>query len=134
VDTYTVTASAYGYMPVTASGLSIISDTITTQDFTLQPACEPLGGLDFSWEPHMPIKEGLVSFTATASGTLPIDYQWDFGDSYTGTGVTISHSYMEAGEFTIAVSATNACDTQQVSKHITIYQWLWEFFLPLLYR
>jgi hypothetical protein len=134
VDTYTVTASAYGYMPVTASGLSIISDTITTQDFTLQPACEPLSGLDFSWEPHMPIKEGLVSFTATASGTLPIDYQWDFGDSYTGTGVTISHSYMEAGEFTIAVSATNACDTQQVSKHITIYQWLWEFFLPLLYR
>ncbi len=38
VDTYTVTASAYGYESSTVSGIDIISGTTTTQDFALNPA------------------------------------------------------------------------------------------------
>ncbi|OGO31382.1 MAG: hypothetical protein A2136_03000 [Chloroflexi bacterium RBG_16_54_11] len=37
VDTYTVTASAYGFMPFTVSGVEVTTDTVTTQDFTLTP-------------------------------------------------------------------------------------------------
>jgi hypothetical protein len=37
-DTYTVTASAYGYMPVTITGVEVITDTTATQDFSLSTA------------------------------------------------------------------------------------------------
>lgn len=38
VGAYTVTASAYGYMPQTVSDVQVLSGTITTQDFDLTPA------------------------------------------------------------------------------------------------
>ena len=37
-DTYTVTASAYGYLPDTVTGVGVLSGTVTTQDFTLAAA------------------------------------------------------------------------------------------------
>ncbi|MFZ2096757.1 MAG: M28 family peptidase [Anaerolineales bacterium] len=132
VDTYTVTATADGYLPVTVSGVSVISNTVTTQDFALQPACQPVSDLDFSWEPLEPFNGDLITYTASATGTLPINFQWDFGDTYTGTGETVTHSYMAADNYTVTLSATNACDTQQLNKDITILQKFMEFFLPLV--
>jgi hypothetical protein len=38
VGTYDVTASAFGYLPETASGVEILEDQTTTQDFALDPA------------------------------------------------------------------------------------------------
>jgi len=38
VGTYTVTASAYGYLPETVYGVVVDTDTVTTQDFALTPA------------------------------------------------------------------------------------------------
>ena len=35
---YTVTASAYGYLPETVSGVTVVTDTLTTQDFSLLTA------------------------------------------------------------------------------------------------
>lgn len=36
--TYTVTAEAYGYVPATVTGVPVTTDTVTTQDFSLQTA------------------------------------------------------------------------------------------------
>jgi len=36
--TYTVTAALYGYYPQTVTGVEVITDEVTTQDFTLTPA------------------------------------------------------------------------------------------------
>ncbi|MGB9724538.1 MAG: carboxypeptidase regulatory-like domain-containing protein, partial [Chloroflexia bacterium] len=38
VGTYQMTATAYGYLPGTAGGVVVVTDTVTTQDFDLQPA------------------------------------------------------------------------------------------------
>jgi hypothetical protein len=38
IGTYTVTVSAVNYLPAGISGLTILTDTVTTQDFALQPA------------------------------------------------------------------------------------------------
>jgi len=38
VGTYSVTASSYGYLPLTVSGLEILADTVTVQDFALSLA------------------------------------------------------------------------------------------------
>jgi hypothetical protein len=40
VNTYSVTVAADGYLHVTVGEVSIISDTVTSLDFALQPACE----------------------------------------------------------------------------------------------
>ena len=37
-DTYTITVTAYGYLPTTISGVEVVTDTVTTQDFSLVSA------------------------------------------------------------------------------------------------
>jgi hypothetical protein len=36
--TYAVTATAYAYLPQSFTGLTVVTDTVTTQDFSLQTA------------------------------------------------------------------------------------------------
>lgn len=66
----------------------------------------------------------LVSFNASAStdpdGTI-ISYSWNFGDGTTGTGVTISHSWIVAGNYTIILTVTdNAGATGSATSSITV--------------
>ena len=129
--TYTITATLDGYIPQSQSA-SITTGAVTSLDFALQAACEPVSNLDFSWMPPEPFNDQLITFTAAASGTQPIDFQWDFGDTFTDTGATVTHSYGNADTYSVTLSATNACDTELVSRDITVHQKIYEFFLPLL--
>jgi hypothetical protein len=130
--TYTATASLDGY--VTQSQAATISaDQVTTIDFAMQSPCEPVTGLDFTWTPTEPFAGEPITFTATVSGTPPIDFAWDFGDTFTGTGATVTHTYADAGTYTVITTATNACSTPApVSKEVTVITQLRMFFLPLL--
>jgi chitodextrinase len=51
-----------------------------------------------------------LSFTAAASGGPGTftSYQWSFGDSTGGSGITASHSYTSTGSFTASVLVTDA--------------------------
>ena len=132
-STYTVTATLDGYVPQSYSA-TITDGLTTTLDFALQAVCEPVSGFDFSWMPLEPFNGELITFTATASGTQPIDFQWDFGDTFTDTGLTVDHTYAVADSYTVALSATNACGDDLTSKDITVQQYIWDFFLPLINR
>ena len=54
-----------------------------------------------------------VNFTATATDISPVvqaagfTYNWNFGDSTTGTGASLSHTYSAAGTYTVSVTATD---------------------------
>ena len=130
---YLVTAALAGYTSQSQNA-AVITDETTTIDFSLAPACTPVSGANFTWLPVDPLEGDLVLFTATANGTQPIDFTWDFGDTFTGTGATIDHTYLDAGTYPVELSATNACGTDTVIKDITILQKLLEFFLPLLHK
>jgi hypothetical protein len=130
-DTYTVTATQVGYIPQSQS-TTIIGGLVTPLDFALQPICVPVSGLDFTWLPLEPFSGELIDFTATFSGTIPIDFEWDFGDGITGTGMTADHTYIGADTYLVTLSATNACSTAGASNEVTVLQKIWEFFLPLL--
>ena len=134
VDTYTVTVSAESHLPTEVSGVEVIADTTITRDFALQPGCEPLAGLDFTWLPLEPNNSDLVSFTAMVDGTNPVEFQWSFGDTLTGTGSIVIHAYPNAGTYTVNLTATNACSTNSVSKYLTIQQSMLNIFLPQLYK
>lgn len=134
VDTYTVTASLNGYIPQLIN-TTITSDEVTTLGFELQEIpCEPVTTADLTWLPTDPVNGELVTFTGSSDGSDPITYTWDFGDSSGGTGITATHTYADSGDYTVEISATNACGSDLVSKNITILQKILEFFLPLLNR
>jgi hypothetical protein len=56
---------------------------------------------------------------ATVGASIPLDggdskddstiasYAWDFGDSSTGTGKSVSHAYAKAGDFTVTLTVTD---------------------------
>ncbi len=60
-----------------------------------------------------------VDFDANVQGDMPIDYEWDFGDGSTGTGSEVSHTYTDAGTYTVTLTATNEAGTDTRSMTIT---------------
>jgi len=70
--------------------------THTTQDgyfYTTKPVAR------FTWNPEQPIPGDIVTFDASASYSPAnysiVDYDWDFGDNSTGTGMIVNHTYAE---------------------------------------
>lgn len=62
----------------------------------------------------------LVTFNASTSydpyGHI-VSYAWDFGDSSTGTGVTIKHGYLSHGVFTATLNITNNQSRSSTATH-----------------
>lgn len=62
-----------------------------------------------------------VSFTSSAMGDSPISYSWDFGDGSTGDGANPTHTYEEAGTYTVTLEASNdaGSDTSTLTMEVT---------------
>jgi PKD repeat protein len=57
-----------------------------------------------------PVCEGSqVSFDATPSGSPSFTFNWDFGDTGSSTEEDPTHTYTEAGVYTVSVQVTNSC-------------------------
>ncbi|MFI5219114.1 MAG: PKD domain-containing protein, partial [Bacteroidia bacterium] len=68
----------------------------------------------------------MIQFTDTstiAAGDSIIIRNWDFGDSTSDTGTTVTHVYTSFGTFTVTLTVTSetACDTS-ISKTITVLE------------
>jgi len=50
----------------------------------------------------------------------PLTYAWNFGDGTKASGVTVSHTYLAAGHYTLMLTASSEAGTRQVSKVIDI--------------
>jgi PKD repeat protein len=83
-------------------------------------SCDPVSDAAFTWTPDLPYVGEQVTFSGSASGTLPISYAWTFGDGGADTGATVTHTYAEAGSYTVAMTASNTCGTQTVQDSITV--------------
>jgi cyclophilin family peptidyl-prolyl cis-trans isomerase len=60
-----------------------------------------------------------VKFSATATND-PTTWEWDFGDSTTGTGADVSHTYNREGSFTVTLKTSNQSGSNNISKQINI--------------
>ncbi len=69
----------------------------------------PVSAASFSHEPDFPYPGGVVTFTAQATGTEPILYEWAFGDGGTGAGRVATHIYAVTGTYTVTLAAANLC-------------------------
>ena len=83
---------------------------------------------DFTWTPNSPPVLDPVSFDGTAShsnnsGGYIIDYQWNFGDSTTGSGPTPSHAYAAAGTYNVTLTVEDDAGlTASVVHQVTVVQ------------
>ncbi len=65
----------------------------------------------------------LVSFTDTSSG-VPTSWSWNFGDGETSSTQNPTHTYDEAGTYTVSLTATAECGADMVgyTDFITVNQ------------
>jgi uncharacterized repeat protein (TIGR01451 family) len=85
------------------AGVSVVSHTVT-----VQAVCEPVTGADFDYSPTELLEDEMIYFTGTvASGDAPIIYTWAFDDGVTATGVNVTHTFSQSGDYTVWMTATN---------------------------
>ena len=124
VDVYTTTLEVNSNDPVQP----LLSVPVT---LTVVPACDPLSGVDFTWTPLDPEVGTVITFTATASGTQPITFLWNFGDGITATSTIVTHAYDTSGTYTVTLTASNPCDLAIMTHPIPI-TYTWQLFLPVV--
>ena len=106
-DTKTGALSSEKTMTISASSPTYVS--FTAEDF---PSTGPTISR-FTFSPTNPTINQDVSFNGSASTVNNGEFNWDFGDGTTGTGVTTMHRYSRGGTFTITLSVTS--DTKATS-------------------
>jgi len=107
LQSYTVTE--------TATDSSTPTQTATSAQTIPVVASLPLS-TSFTFLPTNPTVSSPVSFTAvTTGGTLPYTISWNFGDSASATGATVTHTYATAQLFTVTETATDASSPKQIA-------------------
>src|SRR3989441_617944 len=70
----------------------------------------------FTYSPTSPQTGQQITFSASVSGgTSPYSFSWNFGDSQTATGSSVSHGYSTAGTFSVVLTVKDAGIPQQTS-------------------
>ncbi len=125
--TYTATATLAGYFPQVVPDLILWTGT-SVQDFALTPGVCPapqILGVTAA------IDDLSVSFSASVSSTLPVEYLWTFGDGATASEPSVTHTYAHYGSFPASLEVRNYCDNASWSQTIVLNQ---IGYLPLLLK
>lgn len=69
---------------------------------------------------NQPVTFAVVPSNIGETVMRSLSYQWNFGDMSTGSGTTVTHTYLYPGEYLIAVRATYARHDTVVQKTITV--------------
>lgn len=129
---YGVTASLAGYQAQLAAGVSVVHGQTTTQNFYLQLPCTAISDPRLSVSPAFPAVGQMATFSASVgSGTEPLSYTWNFGDSSSAIGAVVTHSYTAPGSYLVTLTAENPCGPAQTAGQ-TVYIGRLITFFPLL--
>jgi parallel beta-helix repeat protein len=109
-QTITVNAAGTYYVDVLGGGGCNATDTIVVTTLMI-----PNGniGVDSVGCPT-------VLFTGSNSGGPSTTNNWNFGDTNTGTGTSVSHTYASNGTYVVSFTQDNACGSEVTTTTITI--------------
>jgi PKD repeat protein len=78
-----------------------------------------------------------MHFTATISGTEPLDFVWDFDGPGTGSGLdtlTPVYTYTVGGDFLVSLVITGPCGSETVTGTVTANVLRFYVYLPLVQK
>jgi carboxypeptidase T len=86
------------------------------------PACAPSIAPTAEFTSNSPVQLGeTMIFTNLTTGTLPIDYWWDFGDGVgTSTESDPEYTYLTTGTFIVTLVATNTVGSDSVDHPVVV--------------
>ena len=108
-------------MTLTATNACGSNQVVKTNYITVnQPTCNPPVA-DFVGSPTSGNAPLTVSFTDQSTNN-PTAWSWDFGDGGTSTAQNPTYTYNAAGTYTVTLTASNSCGSDQVVKldYITV--------------
>ncbi len=110
-----------GYFNIEYNSLNIDICTVISPDYDPD---------SISWPPIIDTGGSYGTFlgqvtTFDASGSVAVEgeiteYEWDFGDDATGSGVTTTHTYEELGEYTVTLTITDS-NNNEVTETTTVW-------------
>jgi probable HAF family extracellular repeat protein len=98
------------------------SSSPVSVDVTIQNR-PPIAKIDYS--PQELLKRKPISFSGTGStdpdGDAAVNHRWDFGDGTTAVGPTVSHTYAEAGSYTVTLLVSDGkLDSASATTVVTV--------------
>ncbi|MBN2393848.1 MAG: DUF11 domain-containing protein [Anaerolineae bacterium] len=97
-----VTNTAYRYSDETAS------EPTNATTVWITTGCIPPHNVDFTVSAN-PQAGQPVTFTASAAGSTPMTFAWAFGDTQTGNGQVVQHTYAVSGTYKVDLTVNNSC-------------------------
>jgi PKD repeat protein len=115
---YTYTSAGTYSVTLTVTGPGGTDALTRTNYITVDPCTNPTA--DFVGSPTSGDYPLTVNFTNQSSGAT--SYSWTFGDGGTSTAANPSYTYTAAGTYTVTLTATNACGSDQLvrTNYITV--------------
>ena len=131
-----VYAASGSYTVTLVATNTLGSDTVQHAVVVLPSSCDGVTDAGFTWAPDQPLVGEQVVFTGVASGTAPIEFDWDFGDGTTGHGAVVTHTYTFSDTYTVVLTATNDCGVGDVQHDVVVRQPLVKYYvyLPIVIR
>jgi PKD repeat protein len=120
---YIFNAAGTFSVTLTVSNCDGANTASISHDVTVSDVCVPVTGPDFTWAPLTPTAGDSVTFTSSiAGGSLPIAYNWDFGDGSTGTGANPEHTFASSGTYSVTLTVSNCggSSTDFITKDVTV--------------
>lgn len=74
------------------------------------------------------------TFRARVGGGTGVTYTWDFDDGHTGEGESVEHTYAEAGEYAVTVTAANGVSEMTATEMVTVVRPEWKRLIPFVVR
>lgn len=99
---------------------------------TVIATCVPVGEVAFIWSPLEPQVGDTLTFIASASGSPSLSFHWDFGDGNSATGEQVFHFYSAGGDYSVTLTARNACSEASTSHTLSIAPTTNKLYLPVI--
>ena len=120
VYTATVTVSNSVNLMTATTTLAILDAPIENATITLDTAVDPVE------------VDTVCTFRAEIAEGTGVSYAWDFDDGHTASGPVVQHTFAEAGEYDVSVTAANAVSEVTATHTVTVVRPEWNRYLPVL--
>ncbi|MEM1269910.1 MAG: PKD domain-containing protein [Bacteroidota bacterium] len=90
--------------------------------YSFKPACDPPVITSLEGPERVAINEpATYMVTLNENACQPVDLTWDLGDGTTATGMTVTHTYTEPGDYVVTANAVNSVGEDSRSMNVEVF-------------